>query len=68
MKSLYDEEGRVTKDCTDFYNSVAGALRPIFKEWCDKGFSFRDLSSEVMAVGYDLELEKAFLATYPEKE
>jgi hypothetical protein len=42
-KSLYDNDYRYTDEALKLDGQSDSALRPIVKEWCDKGYSPREI-------------------------
>jgi len=57
MKDLYDKKGLQTKESHEFGIKIEEVIRPIFKEYLEKGFSVRDLSHEAQAMVRDCELD-----------
>ena len=57
MKSIYDEKGLTTEEARNFCDTIEEVVEPVFKEYIEKGFSFRELSHEAQSAIRDLELE-----------
>lgn len=46
--NLFDENGKYTSDGVELDKVIEKALNPIFKEWRQRGYSFRDISHTTM--------------------
>ncbi len=59
MKSLYGTEYfHYTPDATDIAERIIGVVRPIFKEYMDKGYNPREIAHVMLASIWDAELEE----------
>lgn len=57
MKTLYGEDSRYTVDALSLLQDVTKTIKPIMKQYADKGYSIRDISHVAQAAIGDFENE-----------
>lgn len=67
MKTLYDKNGKYTHETNHFELRIENAIRDIFNEYVDKGYSPRELSHLAQSAVYQLELMAMLPGNLPKK-
>jgi hypothetical protein len=57
-KSLYDDDYRYTEDANKLDIQCGDALQPIIRQWCNKGYSPREILGLVITTVHTICLEE----------